>query len=99
MKKDTRHHLQYDWKSFVGEVPLASDPDEDMEYEVREDKVRDIIDAVVHEIDCYRNQSWWRRLLNLTPSYWLNEWLEGKEPEQYFWKPIWHNIRQRLDIK
>ena len=59
---------------------------------------REIIDAVIYEVDCFRNQSWWRRLLNLNPPHWIDDRLD-KEPIQYFQKIIWNDLRKALHYK
>ena len=94
MKKTIKRHLQCDWEGLVGSVPIAEELG-NVEYEVREDKKLEIIDAVIYEVDCFRNQSWWRRLLNLNPPHWIDDWLD-KEPTQYFQKIIWNDFRKAL---
>ena len=93
LKINIRKNLSYDWNGLICSVPLASDSRKDMEYEVRADKQKEIIDAVVYEIIRYCNQSWWRRLLNLNPPHWIDEWLK-KEPKEYMLKPIWYKVKE-----
>lgn len=82
--KQTRGNLQYDWAGLLSELD-----DSDSE------KAREILNAVVYEVDCFRNQAWWRRLFNMMPPHWIDKWLK-KEPESYFWKPIWHGVKNRI---
>ena len=82
--KETRYNLQYDWEGILGDV-------EDI---MGTAKKREIMDSVIYEIDCFRNQSWLRRLFNLMPIHWIDIWLQ-KEPAHYFWKPIWHNVKSK----
>ena len=97
--KKVKGNLHYDWEGFLSSVPLASDNRSDMEYELREDRKKEIINMVVYEVDRFRNQSWWRRLFNLMPAHWIDIWLKGDEPEQYILKAVWHNVRHKFGIK
>ncbi|MBU0650258.1 hypothetical protein KKG63_03645 [Patescibacteria group bacterium] len=53
---ETRYNLQADWKGELEWIGITSEED-----------IRHIKNLVVMEVDAFRYQSWWRRLLNLLP--------------------------------
>ncbi|MEK6879272.1 MAG: hypothetical protein AABY22_06660 [Nanoarchaeota archaeon] len=62
MKKETRNNLQCDWEGVFAfqdsECSVCGCPPR-----------REIIEMAVEEIDAYRDQPWWRRLLNKMPEW------------------------------
>jgi hypothetical protein len=55
--KEAIFNLQHDWDGHLAW------------FEVPEKYRRQIKQMVVAEVDAYRKQVWWRRLLNLTPRW------------------------------